>query len=127
MESQAEELLSGLAPGTKVIETISAPQGSRMEFIGHIVDRACIGRCFSYANYEPSSGQFRIRVRQGSPAVIASNDDSEAIKDGAYVVRKEDLPLKVIFQCDEDEATKLCLRDLKEGGKTGQPEAPPEP
>jgi hypothetical protein len=127
MESQAEELLSGLAPGTRVIAAISAPQESRMEFIGHIVDRACIGRCFSYANYEPSSGQFRIRVGQGSPVVTASNDDSEAIKDGAYVVRKEDLPLKVIFQCDEDEATKLCLRDLKEGEKTGQPEAPPEP
>jgi hypothetical protein len=120
MESQAEELLSGVAPGTRVIATISEPQGSRMEFIGHIVDRACIGRCFSYANYEPSSGQFRIRVRQGSPVAAASVEDSEDMQGGAYEVQEEDLPLKLVYQCDPRDLTKLCLRDLAEGEKTGQ-------
>jgi hypothetical protein len=120
MEAQAEELLSGLPPGTKVITTISEPQGSRMEFIGHIVDRACIGRCFSYANYEPSSGQFRIRVRRGSPVVTASADDSEDLAGGSYEVQEEDLPLKLVYQCDTRDLTKLCLRDLAEGEKTGQ-------
>jgi hypothetical protein len=120
MESQAEELLSGLPWGTKVIATISEPQGSRMEFIVHIVDRACIGRCFSYANYEPSSGQFRIRVRQGSPVVTASVDDSEDMQGGTYEVQEEDLPVKLIYQCDPRDPTKLCLHDLAEGEKTGQ-------
>jgi hypothetical protein len=120
MESQAEELLSGLAPGTKVIATISEPQGSRMEFISHMVDRACIGRCFSYANYEPSSGQFRIRVRQGSPVVTASLEDSEDMQGGTYEVRDEDLPLKLVYQCDCQDLTKLCLRDLAEGETAGQ-------
>jgi hypothetical protein len=120
MESQAEELLTGLPWGTKVIATISEPQASRMEFIAHIVDRACIGRCFSYANYEPSSGQFRIRVRQGSPVVTASSDDSEDMQGGAYEVQDEDLPLKLIYQCDQDDLTRLCLRDLAKGEKTGQ-------
>jgi hypothetical protein len=120
MESQAEELLSGLVPGTRVIATISEPQGSRMEFIGHIVDRACIGRCFSYANYEPSSGQFRVRVRQGSPVATASVEDSEDMQAGTYEVQEEDLPLKLVYQCDPRDFTKLCLRDLVEGEKTGQ-------
>jgi hypothetical protein len=120
MESQAEELLSGLPWGTKMIATISEPQGSRMEFIVHIVDRACIGRCFSYANYEPSSGQFRIRVREGSPVVTASADDSEDMQGGAYEVQEEDLPMKLVYQCDQHDLTKLCLRDLAEGEKTGQ-------
>jgi hypothetical protein len=120
MESQAEKLLSGLAPGTKVVATIFEPQGSRMEFIVHVVDRACIGRCFSYANYEPSSGQFRIRVRQGSPVVTASADDSEDMQGGAYEVQEEDLPLKLVYQCDQHDRTKLCLRDFAEGEKTGQ-------
>jgi hypothetical protein len=120
MESQAEELLSGLPWGTKVIATISEPWGSRMEFIAHIVDRACIGRCFSYANYEPSSGQFRIRVRQGSPVVTASLEDSEDMQGGAYEVQEEDLPVKLVYQCDPHDLTKLCLRDLAEGEKTGQ-------
>ena len=125
MESQTEKLLSGLAPGTKVIATISEPQGSRMEFIVHIVDRACIGRCFSYANYEPSSGQFRIRVRQGSPVVTASSDDSEDMQSGAYEVQEEDPPLKLVYQCDQHDLTKLCLRDLAEGENTGQFSARP--
>jgi hypothetical protein len=120
MEAQAEKLLSGLPAGTKVVATIFEPPGSRMEFIAHIVDRACIGRCFSYANYEPSSGQFRIRVRQGSPVATASADDSEEIEGGAYEVQEEDLPLKLVYQCDSRDLTKLCLRDLAEGEKTGQ-------
>jgi len=120
MESQAEELLSGLPWGTKVIATISELQESRMEFIGHIVDRACIGRCFSYANYEPSSDQFRIRVRQGSPVVTATVEDSEDMQGGAYEVQEEDLPVKLVYQCDPRDLTKLCLRDLAEGEKTGQ-------
>jgi hypothetical protein len=120
MELQAEGLLSGLPSGTKVIARISEPQGSRMEFIAHIVDRACIGRCFSYANYEPSSRQFRIRAREGSPVVTASSDDSEDMQGGAYEVQEEDLPLKLVYQCDSRDVTKLCLRDLAEGEKTGQ-------
>jgi hypothetical protein len=127
MESQAEQLLTGLPPGTRVVGIIEATEGSRLEFVHHMVDRACIGRCFSYANYEPSSGQFRILVHEGSPVVTASNDDSEAMQGGTYVVRKKDLPLKVIFQCDDDDPSKLCLRDLQEGEKTGQPDPLPGP
>jgi hypothetical protein len=120
MESQAEELLSGLAPGTRVVATIFEPWGSRMEFIGHIVDRACIRRCFSYANYEPSSGEFRVRVRQGSPVATASVEDSEEMQGGAYEVQEEDLPLKLVYQCDSRDLSKLCLRDLAEEETTGQ-------
>ncbi|MFI5058462.1 MAG: hypothetical protein ACHQLQ_09760 [Candidatus Acidiferrales bacterium] len=125
METQAERLLSGLPPGTKVVTTIIEPHGSRMEFITHIVDRACIGRCFSYANYEPSSGQFRIRAREGNPVVTASADDSEDMQGGTYEVQEEDLPLKLVYQCDSQNLTKLCLRDLEEGDKTGQFGVPP--
>jgi hypothetical protein len=122
-ESHAEQLLTGLPPGTRVIGMIEPVEGSRLEFVHHMIDRACIGRCFSYANYEPSSRQFRIRVREGSPVVATSNDDSEAMQAGTYVVRKTDLPLVVLSQCDDDDPTKLCLRNLREGEKTGQTEA----
>lgn len=126
-ESHAEQLLTGLPFGTRVIGLVDPVEGSRLEFVHHMIDRACIGRCFSYANYEPSSGEFRIRVREGSSVVAAANDDSEAMQSGTYVVRKRDLPLMVLFQCDDDDPTKLCLRDLREGEKTGQPEAPAGP
>jgi hypothetical protein len=120
MESSAERLVSTLPFGTRVIATIWAPPDSRVSFIGHIADRACIGHCFSYANYEPSSGQFRIRAHPGSPVVSASDDDTEDMQAGEYEVQDEDLPVMEVFQCDEKDLTKLCIRALASGEKNGR-------
>jgi len=120
MEARAEQLVSQAPFGTKVLSTIWAPPGSRISFIGHLVDRACIGHCFSYANYEPSSGQFRIRVRPGSPVVSAIEDDTEDMQAGEYDVQEEDLPMKEIYQCDANDLTKLCIRDLSADEKNGR-------
>jgi hypothetical protein len=120
MEFTAEQIVRQLPFGTRVIATIWAPPDSRVSFIGHIVDRACIGHCFSYANYEPSSGQFRIRARPGSPVVSASDDDTEDMQAGEYEVQDEDLPVMEIFQCYDRDLTKLCIRDLASGEKNGR-------
>ena len=120
METTAERLVNGLPFGTRVLSTIWAPPGSRVSFVAHFVDRACIQRCFSYANYEPSSGQFRIRVRQGSPVVSASDDDAEDMQAGEYEVQDEDLPIVEIYQCDPANLTQLCLRSLVSGEKNGR-------
>jgi hypothetical protein len=118
MEEQAEGIVSGLPYGRRVTPMLWAPEGWRVAYIGHLVDRACIGHCFSYSNYEPSSGQFRIRVRPGSPVVTDSSDAAEDMEGGEYVVQKKDLPLTQIYQCDET-LTRLCARELKAGEKTG--------
>lgn len=120
MEANVESIVAPLPPCTRVLSTIWAPPGSRITFVSHFVDRACIGHCFSYGNYEPSSGQFRIRVREGSPVVSASEDDSEDMQAGQYDVQDEDLPMKEIFQCDPSDLTKLCIRDLAAGEKNGR-------
>ena len=112
LEASAEGLTSGLAPGTRVMVTIDAPPGSRIQFIHHSVERACIGHCFSYENYEPASGEFRVRVREGSPVVTSSTDAAEDMASGDYEVEESDLPLKQIYQCDRADLTKLCIRDL---------------
>ena len=127
MESQVEQLVSHLPPGTKVLSTIWAPLDSRISFIGHFVDRACIQHCFSYANYEPSSGQFRIRARPGSPVAVASDDDSEDMQAGEYGVQEEDLPMMEIYQCDENDLTELCIRSLAAGEKNGRLGYEPNP
>jgi len=119
MEASAEKLVSELPYGTRVVPIISAAPDSRIQFIGHSVDRACIGHCFTYSNYEASSRQFRVRVEQGSPVVTSSADDAEDMQGGSYEVQETDLPLKVIYQCDPADGTKLCLRDLAEGETTG--------
>src|SRR5258708_7713781 len=121
LEEHAEVLVSKLAPGTRVMVMIDAPANSRMEFVEHAAERACIGHCFSYANYEPSSRQFRVRVREGSPVVASSADDAQDMASGQYEVQDQDLPIKRIYQCDEKDLTRLCIRDLEAGtnGRTG--------
>ncbi|MGB7282234.1 MAG: EpsG family protein [Candidatus Acidiferrum sp.] len=127
MESEAQRLVSTLPFGTRVISTIWAPLGSRVPFISHVVDRACIAHCFSYANYEPASGQFCIRARSGSPVASASEDDSEEMQSGEYEVQDEDLPMMEIYQCDEEDLSKLCIRELAAGEKNGRLGFEPNP
>lgn len=120
MEAQIEKLVSGLPANRRVIETIQLPPDvSRLQFIDHMVDRACIGKCYSFANYEPSGGAFRIRTRPGSPIV---SDSAEAVSDmqsGFYIVRPRDLPMDEIYQCDPNNLAKLCIRELSAGEENG--------
>ena len=120
LEANAEQLVSNLPPGTRVIATVWAPPGSRIAFVGHAVERACIGHCFSYANYEAASGEFRVRVQKGSPVATSSTDDAEDMASGEYEVGDEDLPMKQIYQCDAGDLTKLCIRELESGETNGR-------
>jgi hypothetical protein len=118
LEENAERITRELPIGTRVLATVFEPPDYRMVTL-HVVDRACVGHCFLYSNYEPSTKQFRVLVREGSPVVVASPDDSEDMQFGSYEVQDEDLPLKEIYQCDPQDWTKLCIRDLKAGEKNG--------
>jgi hypothetical protein len=118
MEANAEKVTRRLPFGTRAAATIYAPGDYRTPFL-HIPDRACVGHCFLVSNYEPSTKQFRIRVREGSPVVTASVDDSEDMQAGDYDVQEEDLPLKQIYQCDERDLTQICIRDLAADEKNG--------
>jgi hypothetical protein len=121
LETQAESVTATLPFGTLVIPTVSSPPDSRIEFIHHIVDRACIGHCFTYSNYEPSSAQFHVRVNSGSPLIASSLADAQEMEAGNYIVRASDPPLIDIYQCDPADFTILCARRLNPGEKTGLP------
>jgi hypothetical protein len=119
MEASAESVTRPLPFGTRTLASIFAPSAYRTMYL-HIPDRACIGHCFLVSNYEPPTHQFRIRVRQGSPVVTASDDDCEDMQSGTYDVQEEDLPLKQIYQCDASDLTRICIRDLTAGEKNGR-------
>ena len=123
LETQAEQLLAQLPPKQRVIATIRPFPGSRFYFLNHLVDRACIEKCFSYSNYEPSSGQFRVRVRPGSPIVASSPLAADRMQTGNYVVQASDLPAYEIDRCTAD-LSKLCIRGLKVGELNGGPPTP---
>jgi hypothetical protein len=114
MEDRAAGLVRILPPGQRVMETIFSPPDSRIFFVNHIVDRACIGHCFAYGNYEPSSGQFRVRARSGNSIVMTSQDDAGDMEEGNYIVKPQDLPAWQIYQCSQD-STVLCIRSLAVG------------
>lgn len=118
METQVEHLLGPLPPGQRVLGTIWPPSGSRV-LVQHIVDRACIGRCFSYGNYEPASRAFRVRVTR--PNRYAMNDfkSTSEMEAGTYMVGPQDLPAYQIYQCRAN-WTELRIRPLAEGEDNGR-------
>jgi len=122
MEAQIESLIESSVPaGERVTATIWAPSDSRLPFIAHMVDRACVGKCFSFQNYEPPSRQFRVRVAKGgSPLNTGDSDASQQMEAGEYVVQPADLPVAQICQCDEDDLTRLCVRQLVAGEANGR-------
>lgn len=120
MERNAEALTRSLPFGTRVVSTVYSPPGFR-PFYDHFVDRACIGYCYLYSNYEPATLQFRVRVRpEGSPLVAETVVKSEGLQFGSYAITEADPPLKQIYQCDSSDLIKLCIRDLHAGERSGQ-------
>jgi hypothetical protein len=126
LEENAEKITRQLPFGTRVALTIFENPHYRPMFI-HAVDRACVGHCFVYSNYEPSTQEFRVRVMPGSPLVTASADDSEDMQSGTYEVQEEDLPMKQIYECDAADLTRLCVRDLVAGELNGRLGYHPQP
>jgi hypothetical protein len=118
VEDRMESLLGGLPPGARVISALG-DTSVRIDALAHMGDRACIGRCYSYANYEPSTLQFRIRADAPSRVVLSNYDDCYAVAQGTYVVRESDGVLYQIRACGPD-GSGLCLRLLKPGDITGK-------
>lgn len=69
----------------------------QMNPLNHMLSRGCIGRCYNYGAYAPSSNQFRIRARPGSTAVLDDSLDVDALQAGRFIVRPRDIPLYGVF------------------------------
>lgn len=114
MEDEVDRLVEALPPGQRVLETISTEPSWRAYIAAHMLDRACIGHCFAYGNYEPSSRQFRVRAEQENQIVMTSYDDTESMERGTYTVKPSDLPAYQVYQCSLT-VWDLCIRPLSPG------------
>jgi hypothetical protein len=114
-EDRMTRLVSQLPPGQRVVSAINDPT-LRVNALTHMIDRACLGRCYSYANYEPSTAQFRIRAVAENPLVVSTYGDSSRLQEGSYVVKQRDLPL---YQVVSDQAGHLGIRILTAGAQSG--------
>jgi hypothetical protein len=114
-EDRMQETVAALPAGQRVISAIDDP-GLRVDALAHTIDRVCIGRCYSYVNYEPSTAQFRIRAEAENPYVASSYLDSWLMQAGMYVVNDRDLPL---YQVDLDASGQMVVKSLRAGEACG--------
>jgi hypothetical protein len=114
-EDRMTRLVSQLPPGQRVVSAINDPT-LRISALTHMIDRACLGRCYSYANYEPSTAQFRIRAVAENPIVVSTYADSSHLQEGSYIVKQSDVPL---YQVDLDPAGHMAIRILTAGAQSG--------
>lgn len=114
VEDLLERSVTAVPAGSRVISALCDERGD-VNLLAHTLDRVCIRRCFSYANYEPATSQFRIRTEGVNPIVVANDADSGAMQLGAYTVRSYDAPLYQIYL----RGSYLDLRLLKAGDVTG--------
>jgi hypothetical protein len=117
MEDQVVKLLEPLPSGQRILATITKPLKYRFN-AGHIIEPSCVERCYSFANYEAPSGQFRVRARPGNPIVMSDIHDATLAEQGNYVAKSPDLPLYEVYQCGKS-WTELCIRLLKAGEING--------
>lgn len=117
LEEKVDQLVTPLPPRQRVAAMLHFP-GAVDGFTENLVDRACVGRCYSYGNYEASSSQFRIRAVRDNPFVLARAEDSNRLAQGSYLVQSRDLPLYQIYPCGL-RITDLCIRALNAGERNG--------
>ncbi len=113
LETEMERAVTQLPPRQRVVSGVCETT-ARVDPVSHMTDRACIGRCYSYANYEPSTTQFRVRAMADNGIVMADYDDSYDLSSGKYAVKEQDLPLYQLYFCEEGRVS-VCVRPLKAG------------
>jgi hypothetical protein len=116
IETRMQDLVDKLPRGSRVVTSLYDP-GVRTFILEHNIDRVCVGKCFSYANYEPSSNAFRVRVTEANPMVMFSAKDAGKVGIGAYVVQPQDEPLYQVKVCGARIEHDLCVVQLKAGEK----------
>ncbi len=115
-EAEVSSLVEKLPPGQRVVAAMS-DSGARLNALLHVADRACIGHCFSYANYEPATGQFRIRVAGPNRVVAPNMKVVQEIEEGQHTVTKDEEPIYSLCPLDND-PNRFYLRLAHAGEQT---------
>ena len=96
-EDKLTRLVQTLPPGSRAVARLDPP--GRFSQTTHMIDRVCIGHCFSYANYEPTTNHFRIRIHGTSPLVAPDAVSSVALQNGTYLPPRGGPPYYEITLC----------------------------
>ena len=110
-----QDSVAELPAGQRVISAINDPT-LRVNALAHTIDRVCVGHCYSYANYEPSTAQFRIRAETPNPYVTSSYEDSWLMQMGYYGAKPQELPL---YQVEVDATGRMVTKNAQPGVAAG--------
>jgi hypothetical protein len=116
VENEVDSLVAKLPAGQRVIAAIS-DSGARLNALIHVADRACIGRCFSYGNYEPATGQFRIHITGPNRVAAPNMMVVQEIEEGQHIVTPAEDPLYSVCPIDND-VNHFYLRLIHAGQQT---------
>jgi hypothetical protein len=119
LEMRSEKVAELVRPyaGRRMLSLIPAIPRWRIHE-DHSLARACVGHCYDYANYEPSSMQFRLRAEDENRVVKVEQDALDAMADGSYIVQSRDVPLFEVYPCGT-KVTDLCIAELHLGQQSG--------
>ena len=117
IEAKVTELTAGLPPGQRVVAALQDSGSERLNGLIHVGGAACWGHCFDYANYEPATAQFRIRVGRPNPAAAPTMQIVQELEKGTHIVTSEEAPLYSICP-SQDPAQPFFLKKLGAGEKT---------
>jgi len=104
VEERLDRVVSEIPAGQRVVATIWPLPGTTNVTTSSILNRACIGHCFSYDDYEPMTRQFRTRAESGNWFVLTDKQSTP----GGYILRPRDVPLFWIKECSSN-TTQLCV------------------
>lgn len=108
LEAKVESIVAQFPKGQRVIGSFHYPPERGFD-ISMILDRACVGKCFDFGNYEPSMQQFRVRASPGNNIAAWNQTDPVPLQ---YQMSHWHEPLYEIYRCGEA-LTELCVRHLK--------------
>ena len=115
-DAEIASLVSELPPGQRVVASVT-DRGALLNGLRRVSDWACIGRCFDFANYEPSSLQFRVQATGPSRAATASIYAVQDMEEFGYRVTSEEAPLYSVCPSSVP-GRRFELRKLEVGEKT---------
>ena len=112
-QERVRSIVASIPEGARVIMPVRDVSHGPALF--HFLDLACIGHCYDYVNYEPSSGQFRLRAAQRNPYVMGKASEVIAYEAGQYVMQRQDPPLFRIHLCGGTLNFDLCVDSMRRG------------
>lgn len=121
IEQQMAKAVAAFPQGTRFVSTLADSHLAVM-FMGisrgvpaleHLVDRVCIGRCFSFGSYEAATTHFRLRAKPGNRYMVSDPDDASALEHGEYVWQRRDIDLYKLYPCETRGG--VCAAQVKQG------------